>query len=758
MTKNSIIFFLLLPMMGFSAAGSTDTIAPIVIDTAHYSNIFSQIKQYRVYLPPDYYTSNKHYPVIYFLHGWSQRAFGAIGVGYANFDKGSDNNGDNIANYVSKHKVIIVKMDGYDRFANENYYVRPYNIGPVEKSFRQFPQYFPELMQEIDANFKTIPNRGHRGICGLSMGGFMAYWIAGMYPQAFCTAGSFCGSTEFEAGPFDLPVEYKHAQLNKNYNGIRVRLHYGDQDFLRSYQEDLQKSWLATMPDFSQKMYPAVHSTCGLADMFDFMQQSFKSPLPVPVQWNHINLYPSFKVWNYQVVSDRNQPGFTILENVRATGFKIAVREHLPAGRLLHTVQLRILTAGIYKKNTAYLVNDINLSNHTATKTTVYANGLGQLLISCSGSEHQIGIAALGANADLFISSFALADQAWITPGKTTILRVGFSNKGFASATGVSAVLTSNYPGSQIEKNKIKFASLSFNQQNAFGNFQFTVLGNSVEKISFRLQITDSKGNQWEEQIELPVKQNTNQAPEYIIADGKWVTTARAGIDTEKLFLGNGNGDGFANAGESIVVLIKDGGLYRRAFLYFKDEFVNRNGEDNRMSENWGDFDHGGASAKYSIPVIAGNCTDGHSISFFAEYIVPSERPSHQTRGGTISITVSGNDKTPPNAGWASNGVDNSFMVQMVDGSEIKSVTAYFTPDFTMLDEYLGEALKARIRAFSLPLFDDGAGPDKTKGDRVFSCKVLSPYFSQYSVEIQAEDIYGNISKQKLSGVFTAHD
>ena len=66
------------------------------------------------------------------MHGWSQRSFGDGGQAYASFDKGDQNNGDNIANFVSAHEVIVVKSDGYNRSADEKYYVRPYNIGPVE--------------------------------------------------------------------------------------------------------------------------------------------------------------------------------------------------------------------------------------------------------------------------------------------------------------------------------------------------------------------------------------------------------------------------------------------------------------------------------------------------------------------------------------------------------------------------------------------------------------------------------------------------
>ena len=47
-----------------------------IIDSRHYSNVFGEIRNFRVFLPPGYYENpQKRYPVIYFYHGWSQTVF-----------------------------------------------------------------------------------------------------------------------------------------------------------------------------------------------------------------------------------------------------------------------------------------------------------------------------------------------------------------------------------------------------------------------------------------------------------------------------------------------------------------------------------------------------------------------------------------------------------------------------------------------------------------------------------------------------------
>src|SRR6478609_3284304 len=147
--KLTVVFFLILSAFHANAQFADKV---TILDSRHYSKVFGEIRNYRIFLPPGYFDNvQKRYPVIYFLHGWSQRYFGDGGQKFDEFDKGADNKGDNIANFVSTHPVIVVKSDGYNRVPGEQYYLRPYNIDPVE-TFRQFPLYYPELIDYIDTH------------------------------------------------------------------------------------------------------------------------------------------------------------------------------------------------------------------------------------------------------------------------------------------------------------------------------------------------------------------------------------------------------------------------------------------------------------------------------------------------------------------------------------------------------------------------------------------------------------------------------
>src|SRR5437867_223585 len=391
-----------------------------IIDSRHYSNVFGEIRNYRIFLPPGYFdNSQKKYPVIYFLHGWSQRYFGDGGEGYASFDKGSQNNGDNIANFVSAHEVIVVKSDGYNRSPDEKYYLRPYNIGPVE-TFRQFPLYFPELIDYIDTHYHTLADREHRAISGLSMGGFMTFWIGGKYPHLFSGAGNFCGSAEFIVGPKNFPVEYRHIDMYKNYAGMNLRLNYGDKDFIRGYHQDMNRIWPQVMDNYQYKIYDAEHSTCGLGEMFGFFLKTFEHPPSRPLKWDHIDVYPDFSVWDYHVSSDRNVPGFTILENVDKKGFRCSVREFLPNGELIPFVNLSITTPAVYEKNKLYVINDVDTRNFKTSQKTIRSDSSGRLQISINGSSHEIGINKMAdkPKPNICIAAVEIANMKWATHKK----------------------------------------------------------------------------------------------------------------------------------------------------------------------------------------------------------------------------------------------------------------------------------------------------------------------------------------------------
>ncbi len=721
-----------------------------IIDSKHYSSVFGEMRNYRIFLPSGYFANQqKKYPVIYFLHGWSQRYFGNGPIEAVPFDKGNDNNGDNIANFVAVHEVIVVKSDGYNRDQDEEYYVRPYNIGKKSQvdRYRQFPIYYPELVNFIDASYNTIPDREHRAISGLSMGGFMSFWIGGKYPQLFSACGNFCGSVEFLVGPLDFPVEYHHINMYRNYGGMNVRLNYGNNDFIRAYHTDVNRVWTQVMDNYSFKIYNAAHSTCGLGEMFSYLLDTFKEPPQKPLTWSHADVYPEFTVWDYNVRTDRNVPGFTDLENVNVRGFRCAVREFLPDGELLPFVSVTVTTPPLYEKNRPYVINDFDTRTSKTDQKTILSDDKGRLKIPFDGGVHEIGINKRTDKPNISLRGYKIGDAAWATPGKDINLWVSLLNKGMKSGKQITARLTATRSTTSILNSETSFGSIGINEINeGHKPFTFHIQSDSVAIVQLRLTIRDEEKNEWSELFEIPVKQEVPEIRDFVIADGKVFTVAMTGNDSETILLGRGNGDGVANPGESIVILVKDNETYRRTNLSASDKYVNPFEINRRESDDWHDYDYVGASNKYSIPLIASDCPENHIIDFFAEYWLP-DTPFHIIKQGKIKLEVRGTDNTPPVMDWIRLPGDNTISVKLYDGSKIKKVKAVFI---------LRVKDKPEER-FELELNDVGLNGDKSGSDNVFSAILPERKFGFYRVIIEAADSLANTLYEEAALQYVLH-
>jgi S-formylglutathione hydrolase FrmB len=608
-----------------------------IIDTVHYSNVFAEIRHYRIFLPPGYESGDNRYPVIYFLHGWGQRYFGEGEYKYAAYDSGNDNNGDNIANFVAKHKVIVVKSDGYNRGPEEPYYPRPYNVGPVE-TYRQFPIYFPELIEYIDRHYRTIADRQHRAISGLSMGGFMSFWISAKYPDLFSAAGSFCGSPEFFVGPKDFQTEYRHVDMFRNFNGVKLRLHFGDKDFIRQYHEETDSVWSQLMNNYQWKMFPAEHSTCGMGEMFDSLMSAFVHPLPRPLIWDHADVYPNFNVWGYTVTSSRNVSGFTVLENVSRNGFRCTVREFMPDGRILSNVKVWMLTDSVYKRNASYQITDIDHNTGKSNHYRLTSDRTGRLQISFSGSRHDIGISERGNEPDIVLDTVTLVNAPWAVAGKEVSLRLHLLNRGGALADNVNVTITPTRGGIGIVNGSALVGSIL---PDGSGRNEAPLVIRTADTVkACRLNVNITAGKyKWRADFVLYLKPVADSNMEWVIADGKSFTVVAHGGDSATLRLGTGNGDGVANAGETIEILARDAGKFYRTALTASGECFNPNGVHLRGSDYWGNFDNVGASQKINQLVISGNCTDDSSKPVLFEYWKPDGK-RHIIKYGVANISV----------------------------------------------------------------------------------------------------------------------
>ena len=136
-----------------------------------------------VYLPPGYdEQSNKRYPVVYWLHGFSGWK---NTTGKAGWDQEAVITISKLIKSGAVEPMIIVMPDGSNRFGG-SFYTNSYTTG----NWEDFIAY--ELPEYIDANYRTIPKSESRGIAGHSMGGYGALKIAMKHPDIFSSVYGHC--------------------------------------------------------------------------------------------------------------------------------------------------------------------------------------------------------------------------------------------------------------------------------------------------------------------------------------------------------------------------------------------------------------------------------------------------------------------------------------------------------------------------------------------------------------------------------------
>ena len=143
----------------------------------------------RVYLPPDYTSSNKHYPVLY-MHD-AQNLFDPD-TAYAG-EWQVDETLDRLATDQGLTFIVIgIDHGGKHRLAELSPWT---NARFGEAAGEQYSDFIVKTLKPwADANYRTLPGREHTAVIGSSMGGLMSHYMALQYPQVFSKAAIFSPS------------------------------------------------------------------------------------------------------------------------------------------------------------------------------------------------------------------------------------------------------------------------------------------------------------------------------------------------------------------------------------------------------------------------------------------------------------------------------------------------------------------------------------------------------------------------------------
>ena len=150
-----------------------------------------------VYLPPSYDTQTKaRYPVLYLQHGGGEDETGWIRQGRANFIL------DNLIASGSCKPMIAVMAYGYPRRAGQappDLAGKPFGSPEMLKAMQDMAAVFEDDMTQvlipyIDRTFRTLPDRDHRAMAGLSMGGMQTFQVTLNHLNLFSYIGGFSGA------------------------------------------------------------------------------------------------------------------------------------------------------------------------------------------------------------------------------------------------------------------------------------------------------------------------------------------------------------------------------------------------------------------------------------------------------------------------------------------------------------------------------------------------------------------------------------
>ncbi len=535
-------------------------------DRKHFSKVLGEERNYRILLPPEYETSGKHYPVIYYFHGHSDR------YTVEKYDNGTDTI-PKMAEFVAHHDAIVVSVDGYVASDYTGFYDgTPWDVMKDGGDY-DFGEYFKELVAYIDATYRTLTDRRHRGTSGLSMGGFMSLWLSARYPQLVGSASSFNPGPEFYTGDKSRRVLWRPKDHVSSHTHSMVRLIRASGDYISQYHEETRDAYArAHDVDFEYRRdeYHG-HWATSIGETFDFHMRAFANPTldNVPATWSHDDPYRAFEVWGYKVEAAGNDPGFTCLHDVSQTGLRVTTRRWAPDGPAVADRRITITTAPVYSPAARYEWIDYNLGSGKTRRETIGADAQGRITVMVDGAGHQISFNGPGAAGQRpVLLPVTTKDNLRLEPGREIALPIRIYNPRAEAMTDVKVALGSEYPTVEIVGGKVDVPKIESGAAvDVPLRARFTAGADAFAPARLDLKITYDGWHSTSENIDVLVIPEVLPALAAVeVVDGRTITlpvfrqkgNQGGGSSIQrKITEGKGNGDGVLQPGEEATIWVK---------------------------------------------------------------------------------------------------------------------------------------------------------------------------------------------------------
>ncbi len=147
------------------------------------------VRDLYVYLPPDYERSDKNFPVVYCLTGFTGR--GKMFLNDNAFAPNLAERMDKLINEKTIKPMIAVLPDCFTYYGGSQY-INSSATGDYEDYLTK------EIIEFVDDNFRTIRDKNSRAVMGKSSGGYGALIMAMRHADRFGLACSTSGDAYFE--------------------------------------------------------------------------------------------------------------------------------------------------------------------------------------------------------------------------------------------------------------------------------------------------------------------------------------------------------------------------------------------------------------------------------------------------------------------------------------------------------------------------------------------------------------------------------
>lgn len=251
---------------------------PVVLEREVNSTILGCVKKYNIYLPAGYSCGDRQFPVLYLLHGltdthtaWNEKGNVAeIATGL-------------FASGVAREMIIVMPDagTGFDGYFNC-------------EGWRYEDFFFQEFIPHIESEYRVIPDREHRAVAGLSMGGGGTAGYAIRHARMFSSAyamSALMGMVENSWISLDPDkrrqqfmrsvIEHNNIELVKNAGSgecreiasVRWFIDVGDDDFLFENNMDFVRAMREKRIPFQLRVRDGAHT-------WQYWQEALRMALP----------------------------------------------------------------------------------------------------------------------------------------------------------------------------------------------------------------------------------------------------------------------------------------------------------------------------------------------------------------------------------------------------------------------------------------------------------------------------------------------